>query len=140
MANLTPYINFRGTTQEAMEFYHSIFGGEYTRSTFADFGVLPPEHPHASATMHSQIVAGDVRLMAADYIEGFSPAVTFGNNVTMAIAGSEKEQLESWFLQLAEGGTIAQPLGSAPWGALYGALTDKFGTYWQFNIDIPQEG
>lgn len=119
-----------------MEFYHSIFGGEYNRSTFADFGVLPADHPAAGATIHSQIVAGNVSIMAADYIEGLSPEVIFGNNITMAISGSKKQQLEGWYNQLAEEGNITQPLEIAPWGGMYGALTDKFGTYWQFNIEM----
>ena len=37
MTRLNPYISFRGTAREAMEFYQSVFGGELTLSTFADF-------------------------------------------------------------------------------------------------------
>ena len=35
MTRLNPYISFRGTAREAMEFYQSVFGGELTLSTFA---------------------------------------------------------------------------------------------------------
>ena len=34
---LNPYLNFRDNAREALEFYHSVFGGELTVSTFADF-------------------------------------------------------------------------------------------------------
>ena len=34
---LNPYINFRDNARQAMEFYQSVFGGELTLSTFADF-------------------------------------------------------------------------------------------------------
>jgi uncharacterized glyoxalase superfamily protein PhnB len=38
---LNPYLSFRDNAREAMTFYQSVFGGELTVSTFADF--------HASA-------------------------------------------------------------------------------------------
>ena len=34
---LNPYLDFRDTAKQAMEFYQSIFGGELTLSTFGDF-------------------------------------------------------------------------------------------------------
>jgi PhnB protein len=33
---LTPYLHFRGNTREAMEFYHSVLGGELNLQTFKD--------------------------------------------------------------------------------------------------------
>src|SRR5829696_7993623 len=37
MTRLNPYISFRGTAREAMEFYQSVFGGKLDLSTFSDF-------------------------------------------------------------------------------------------------------
>ncbi|MCY7397087.1 MAG: hypothetical protein LH468_13230 [Nocardioides sp.] len=37
-ARLNPYLNFRGEARVAMEFYQSVFGGDLTTSTFADYG------------------------------------------------------------------------------------------------------
>ena len=34
---LNPYLSFSDNAREAMSFYHSVFGGELTVSTFADF-------------------------------------------------------------------------------------------------------
>ena len=31
---LNPYLGFRDNAREAMDFYHSVFGGELTLSTF----------------------------------------------------------------------------------------------------------
>ena len=33
---LNPYLGFRDDARQAMEFYHSVFGGELTLSTFAE--------------------------------------------------------------------------------------------------------
>ena len=34
---LNPYLSFRDNARDAMEFYQSVFGGELTVNTFADF-------------------------------------------------------------------------------------------------------
>ena len=34
---LTPYLSFRDEARQALDFYHSIFGGELTLSTFGEF-------------------------------------------------------------------------------------------------------
>ena len=33
-SKLNPYLNFKGNTRQAMEFYHSVFGGQLNMSTF----------------------------------------------------------------------------------------------------------
>ena len=35
VTQLNPYLSFRNTARQAIEFYHSVFGGELTISTFA---------------------------------------------------------------------------------------------------------
>jgi len=34
---LNPYINFKDNAREAMEFYHSVFGGTLNMNTFKEF-------------------------------------------------------------------------------------------------------
>ena len=62
---LNPYLNWRSSAREAMEFYHSVFGGELTASTFKEFG-MPVEPAEAELIMHSQLVTPDLTLMGAD--------------------------------------------------------------------------
>jgi len=53
--NLNPYLSFRDTAKQAMEFYQSVFGGELTLSTFADFQAS--EDPaEQSKIMHGMLV------------------------------------------------------------------------------------
>lgn len=62
---LTPSLNFRADAREAMEFYHSILGGELSMMRFGDFQVGGPEE--ADKVMHSQIdTPAGLTLMAAD--------------------------------------------------------------------------
>src|ERR1700709_1465256 len=52
---LNPYISFRGTAREAMEFYQSAFGGELTVTTFGDYNITDrPEH--LNDVMHSRLI------------------------------------------------------------------------------------
>ena len=39
-SQLNPYLNFNGTTRQALEFYASVFGGELTLSTFGSMGMV----------------------------------------------------------------------------------------------------
>ena len=65
-ALLNPYLNFRGTTREAMQRYQEVFGGDLTISTFAELhGSMDPSED--DLVMHSDLQGPDgIRFMAAD--------------------------------------------------------------------------
>ncbi len=50
-STLNPYIHLNGKAREAIEFYHSVFGGEILISTFGENHI--PDAP-ADGVMHSQ--------------------------------------------------------------------------------------
>ncbi|PZO69964.1 MAG: hypothetical protein DI634_04365 [Kocuria palustris] len=47
---------------------------------------------------------------------------------------SDEQRLTAIFDALADGGTVTFPLGKQVWGGIYGAVTDRFGIFWQINI------
>src|SRR4051812_50206859 len=63
---LNPYLNFRDNAREALEFYHSVFGGTLEMSTFKEFQAAQ-EPSEEDLIMHGQL-EGDhgVTLMASD--------------------------------------------------------------------------
>ncbi|MCQ9165269.1 MULTISPECIES: VOC family protein [unclassified Arthrobacter] len=127
---LNPYLNFRDNARQAMEFYHSVFGGKLDLSTFAEFHVS--EDPaEADNIMHGQL-AGDngVVLMAADVPQ----AMDIKPNSTVSLSGDDEETLTGYYNKLSEGGTIGEKLAKAPWGDTFGMFTDKFGVPWLINI------
>lgn len=130
--NLTPYLNFKDNTREAMEFYKSVFGGELTMSTFKE--MFASEDPgEADKIMHSQLVTENgMILMAADTPNhmDFRP----GTNFSIALSGENEQELSGYFQKLSAGGTVVEPLEKAPWGDTFGMLTDKFGINWLVNI------
>lgn len=50
-----------------------------------------------------------------------------GENMALALGGTDKDRLTTIFKDLAESGTIKMPLTQQPWGADVGWLTDQNG-------------
>ncbi|RRJ86792.1 VOC family protein [Gulosibacter macacae] len=136
-----PYFSLPGTAREAMEFYHSIFGGELTAHTFGEFHAVEEGDPATDYIMHTSIVGGVVTLGASDYDPRFGGGKPheFGNALSVSLWGNDVDEGRRYFEALAEGGTIATAFEPQVWGASYGELTDKFGVTWSVNV-APQMG
>ncbi|WP_423181327.1 VOC family protein [Arthrobacter sp. NyZ413] len=130
--NLNPYISFRDNAKDAMAFYKSVFGGELTQSTFAEFHAS--EDPaEGDKIMHSALTIGNgMVLMAADTPNSmeYNP----GNNISISLSGEDETELRGYWDGLADGGTVTVPMEKAPWGDVFGMLTDKFGIAWLVNV------
>jgi PhnB protein len=129
---LNPYIGFRDTAKEAMEFYRSVFGGELTTSTFAEFGASD-DPAEKDKIMHSQL-QGDhgVVLMAADTPN--SMEVPPQSSISVSLSGDDETALRGYWDKLSDGGSVTMPLEKAPWGDSFGMCVDRFGVPWMVNI------
>ena len=131
MTTLNPYLSFRDNAREALEFYHTVFGGELTLSTYEEFHAS--EDPaEADKIMHGQLTAGGMTLMGADTPNTIG--LTVGDNITVSLSGDDDGELRGYWEKLSEGGTVTMPLEVAPWGDAFGQLTDRFGVNWMMNI------
>jgi PhnB protein len=129
---LNPYLTFRDTARQAMEFYRSVFGGELTVSTFAEFHASD-DPAEQDKVMHSMLTTDNgLVLMAADTPN--SMEYTTGTNYSVSLSGEDDAELRGYWDKLTVGATIAEPLSTAPWGDSFGMLTDKFGVSWLVNI------
>ena len=137
-SRLNPYLSFRDSTREAMEFYRTVFGGELTISTFAELSAS--EDPaEADKVMHSMLVADNgMVLMAADTPN--SMPCEPGSNFSVSLSGDDDAELRGYWDGLSDGGQVAVPLEKAPWGDSFGMLTDRFGTPWLVNISAAGQG
>lgn len=130
---LSPYLNFRDQTAEAMEFYHSVMGGVLTMSRYSEFGVSD-DPAEADRIMHAQLVLpSGLILMAADVPDRMEHSRGV-NDGAVALFGDDEEDLTRLYEGLSEGGTIGEPLAKAPWGDSFGSFTDRFGVDWLVNI------
>jgi len=130
---LHPYLSFKDNAREAMEFYRSVFGGELQLNTFKEFG-FSPSPSEDDNVMHSMLEAGrgNIAFMAADTPS--SMEYTPGAGFSLALSGDDEAELRGYFEKLCEGGTVMEHLDKAPWGALYGSCTDRFGVNWMVNV------
>jgi len=131
-ARLNPYLNFRDNTREAMQFYQSVFGGELSLATFADFEASQ-DPAERDKIMHAQLVAEDgITIMAADTPNSMEYRPISG--FSMSLSGNDEARLSGYFQKLAAGGHVTQPLQKAEWGDTFGICVDKFGVSWFVNI------
>lgn len=135
-SRLNPYLSFRDSAREAMEFYQTVFGGELRMNTFKEFQAS--EDPSEDdKIMHSQLEAENgIVFMAADTPS--SMEYRKGTNISMSLSGDNDAELTGYFEKLSDGGTVNEPLVAAPWGDKFGMLTDKFGVDWMVNISAQQ--
>jgi PhnB protein len=128
---LNPYLSFRDDAREAMAFYHSIFGGELTVSTFGEFQAS--EDPtEQDKIMHSQLETSDgLVLMGADTPNAMEYRPQAG--VSVSLSGDDEARLRRYWERLTDGGTVVMPFEPAPWGDTFGMCVDRFGTSWLVN-------
>jgi PhnB protein len=135
-SRLNPYLNFDGNARQALEFYHSVFGGDLNLTTFAELGV-GKDSAQADKIMHGQLeTKAGYTLMAADATEeiGYNGMHGFG----VSLSGDEGDLLRGYFEKLGVDGTTTMPLQKQAWGDEFGMCTDKFGVTWLVNISQPQ--
>jgi PhnB protein len=138
MIVINPYLNFKGNTEEAFNFYKSVFGGEFIML------IRFKDTPEAAKTpaedleklMHISLKIGkDTILMGTDAIGPMGDHLVQGNNFHLAIGTQSTAEADDHFAKLAEGGKVTVPLTKQFWGAYFGMLTDKFGIQWMISYD-----
>lgn len=129
---LNPYLSFRDTARQAMEHYHSTFGGELHLNTFAE--MQASEDPAEAGKIMHGMLEGDngIVLMGADTPNAmeYTPAA----GMAVSLSGDDEATLRGYWDKLADGGTVTMPLEKAPWGDTFGMCTDRFGISWMVNI------
>jgi PhnB protein len=142
MATLNPYLNFLGNTEEAFNFYKSVFGGEFTNLTrfkeTPEASKMTPED--ANKLMHVSLPIGKGNtLMGTDALESMGHKLTFGNNTQLSLEADSKEEAAKLFNGLSAGGKTEVPLSDMFWGAYFGMFTDKYGVKWMVNYTYPKK-
>lgn len=136
MATVNTYLNFNGNTEEAFNFYKSVFGGEFT--SLQRFKDTPEADklPEADRDkiMHVALPIGNGSiLMATDALESMGQKLSFGNNYHISVQAESEAEADDIFNRLSAGGEIAIPLGKMFWGDYFGMTTDQFGIQWMVN-------
>lgn len=128
---VVPYLYFDGNCEEAFEFYSEVFGG--TKSEIMRYGDQGEGIPEAIANrvMHTELTVGDHLFYFSDTSgdDEWQP----GTNVQINLNFDAEEEIRRIFAGLAVGANVTMELQETFWGAIYGALTDRYGVSWSFN-------
>ncbi|MDD5083431.1 MAG: VOC family protein [Candidatus Moranbacteria bacterium] len=139
MAKVSTYLNFPRQTEEAFNFYKSVFGGEFAMlQRFSDIpaqaGAQGPAAEDQNLIMHIELpILGGHRLLGTDAPESMGFKVVFGNNIYINLEPDTRAETDALFAKLSEGGKVGMALMEMFWGGYFGSLTDKFGVMWMFN-------
>lgn len=143
MPKLNPYLTFKGSCEEAFEFYKSVFGGDFMYK--GRFSEMPedPQYPvpeeEKDKIMHISLpINNDTVLMGSDSGGSWGPETVIGNNFSLSLSVDNKEEADHLHQQLAEGGSVTMPMGDTFWGDYFGMCTDKFGINWMISFNAKQ--
>ncbi|MDP3963342.1 MAG: VOC family protein [bacterium] len=143
MTKLNFYLNFAGNTEEAFNFYKSVFGGEFT--SLVRFKDMPMSDVSISGEdgnkiMHISLPVGkDDVLMATDILESLGQTLVPGNTINISVHPESKEEADRIFNALSESGAVEMPIADQMWGDYYGSFKDKFGVRWMVNYRYPKK-
>lgn len=133
--NATPYLILSGKAEPAIALYERALGAKVEAKM--RFGDVQESCPVAmkDRVMHAQLRVGSALLMLSDG-DGEGAAASPGTStVEVALDFSDAAEAQRSFDALGATGKVRVPLAPAPWGALFGAVTDEFGIKWMFNVE-----
>jgi len=138
MAGVATYVNFPGNTEEAFEFYKSVFGTEFAGGGIMRFEDAPGSEEMSDEQRRSVMnvglpILGGHLLMGTDV-----PDAAMGDAVSIMLMPDTKAEADELFAKLSEGGSDIQPPADMFWGDYWGQWTDRFGLTWQVDVDGSQ--
>jgi PhnB protein len=138
MAQINPHNNFNGNSEEAFNFYKSVFGGEFIK--IMRFKELSnPEFPvaenDANKIKYIALPIGKNILIANDVPESMGRTNENENRSKISISAESIEEADKLFNRLSKDGTIEMPIADNPWGSYFGMFRDKYGIEWIVDFD-----
>ena len=141
MKNLSTYIAYPGTTQEAFEHYRDVFGGELSIVKYGDMPPMEgmPFEPDPDAVAHATLTLPGGTITGGDQMPGETYAVK--DTIYSLLYGfDDVEEARACLATLVEaGGAVNMSFELAPWGDHYGTVFDKFGVMWAFTVPAAEE-
>jgi uncharacterized glyoxalase superfamily protein PhnB/uncharacterized protein YndB with AHSA1/START domain len=139
-ARVTTYLNFPGNTEEAFQFYKSVFKTDFINGIqrFEDIPAEAGNPPVADAikkmVLHVELpILGGHILMGTDAPKEMGFTLTSGNNMHICLEPDTREEAKRLFDELSAGGQVSMPLADMFFGAYFGEFKDQFGMNWMIN-------
>ncbi len=140
MSKIAIYLNFQGQTEEAFNFYKTVFGTEFS-TPIMKIKDMPadPNGPKLSdfdlnCVMHVALpIIGGTEIMGTDMLESMGHKLIIGNNTTISLQLDSKEEADKLYKALSENGSDKADMRDEFWG-YWGCCMDKYGIRWMFNV------
>ena len=145
MSKVSIYLNFQGNTEEAFNFYKSVFQTEFAfpvmrlKDAPPYPGMPPLSEKDANSVMHVSLpILGGTLIMGTDMLESMGHKLVVGNNVTISLEPDSKEEADRLYKELSQEGKDAVAPHDEFWG-YWGVCLDRFGVRWMFNVANQQQ-
>ncbi len=137
MKSLTPYLNFDGTTEEALSFYAEALGGTMMGvARYRDFGASMGELSEADldkvANAAVELPNGTM-LMGTDMLASLGQEFRTGNDFALHVEADDAAEAQRLFDALSVGGVVQMEPASTEWAEWFGGCTDRFGVEWMIS-------
>lgn len=145
MASVSTYINTLGRTEEAFEFYRSVFGGEFLDLVrFRDMDLGPASanlsEADGNAILHiSLAILGGHVIEGTDAMASMGHQLVVGTNFSINLHPDSRSEADRLYSGLSAGSASAPGMADMPWGAYWGSFEDRFGIRWMINC-VATEG
>jgi PhnB protein len=140
MATVNIYLTFNGDCEKAFKFYQSVFGNEI--SYIGRYKDMPPAEDglklkpgDEEKIMHVTLpISKETMLMGCDAGGEWASGYLQGNNFSISINTSSREEADKLFNGISAGGTVIMSMNKTFWSDYFGVFTDKFGITWMINL------
>ena len=131
---LSPYLMFNGTCEEALNFYEQTLGARI-ENIMKHTGTPAEEHVPETwrdKVMHARFSIDGHVVMASDAPPGHQKET---GGFSLSLGGIDAVKGEEIFNKLSEGGSVTMPFGPTFWAKGFGMCTDRFGIPWMINCE-----
>ena len=123
---LAIYVNYRGSCEEAFQYYARHLGGRITAIVrHAEMGDPRIPADWGDKVVHARIEIGGTVLQGADI-----PTAEPMRSAYLSLALDSEADAERVYALLAEGGEVFMKMERTPFANRFAMLRDRFGTSW----------
>jgi PhnB protein len=135
---ITPYLDFSGRCDEALEFYRTALGAEVEMLMRYDQSPEPPPPGMLQAGFEKKVMHASFRVRGAQLMcsDGCDDKTKI-EGVRLALTLPTEDDARRAFDALADGGSVQMPLTKTFWSPCFGMLTDRFGVGWMLTVPAP---
>jgi predicted 3-demethylubiquinone-9 3-methyltransferase (glyoxalase superfamily) len=129
LQKIKTFLMFEGRCEEAMNFYVSLFPG----AAVLDIRRFGPGEPGAEGSVaRATFSINGQTFMCVD--SPVKHGFTFTPAMSLFVDCAGRDEIDSLFARLSEGGQVLMPLDQYPFSPRFGWVADRFGVSWQLNL------